>query len=319
LLCDLDGFKHYNDSFGHMAGDALLRRFGARLAWTVAAHGRAYRMGGDEFCVLLDHGLGAEEATGLVAGALSESGVGFVVTASCGTVELPREAADASEALRLCDARMYERKRDGRLSPEAQSVATLLRLMAERGDDAPGGVDVAAAVAERLGLGRAACEDVRTAAMLHDVGKLAIPDSIVVKPGPLDDDEWSFVYRHPTIGQRILATTPGLAGAAALVRASHERPDGKGYPDGLAGEEIPLGARIVAVFDAYRAMTSRRPYRPAMPPAKAAEELRQGAGTQFDAAVVTAFLAALEAEATAQDLAHDLVGPAAERAVPRVA
>src|SRR5215218_1802593 len=174
--------------------------------------------------------------------------------------------------------------------------------MAERGDDAPGGVEVAAAVAERLGLGAAECDDVRTAAMLHDVGKLAIPDSILGKPGPLEDDDWSFVCRHPTIGQRVLATTPGLAGAAALVRASHERPDGCGYPDGLAGEEIPLGARIVAVFDAYRAMTSDRPYRAAMSPARAAAQLREGAGSQFDAVVVTAFLAALHAEAAADDL-----------------
>jgi HD-GYP domain-containing protein (c-di-GMP phosphodiesterase class II) len=131
--------------------------------------------------------------------------------------------------------------------------------------------------------------------MLHDVGKLAIPDTIVEKPGPLDHDEWSFVCRHPMIGQRILATTPGLAGAAALVRASHERPDGCGYPDGLSGDDIPLGARIVAICDAYRAMTSHRPYRGAMTPAAALEELRQGAGTQFDAAVVAAFADAVGA------------------------
>jgi diguanylate cyclase (GGDEF)-like protein len=320
VLCDLDGFKHYNDSFGHPAGDALLRRFGSRLAWTIAAHGRAYRMGGDEFCVLLDDNLSAEEATGLVSGALSESGSGFVVTASCGTVALPADAAAPSEALRIGDTRMYEDKGAGRPSPESQSVAMLMRLMAERGDDGAGDGALAAQVAARMGLDAAACEDVRTAAKLHDVGKLAIPDSIVGKPGPLDDDEWAFICRHPLIGQRILQTTPGLAGAAALVRASHERPDGSGYPDRLAGDAIPLGARIVAVFDAYRAMTSERPYRAALAPDAAMRELRRGAGTQFDRAVVAAFEAVLlEAEAASDDLAHDLVGPAADRAEPRVA
>jgi diguanylate cyclase (GGDEF)-like protein len=297
VLCDLDGFKHYNDSFGHPAGDALLRRFGARLAWAVAAHGRAYRMGGDEFCVLLDDRLDADAATALVAGALSESGTGFDVTASCGTVRLPHDAADAGEALRVGDARMYEDKRGGRRSPEAQSVDMLVRLMAERGEDASCGGDLAAAVAERLGLDAAAREDVRTAAVLHDIGKVAIPDPILRKPGPLDDDEWSFIRRHPMVGQRILATMQGLAGAAELVRWSHERPDGRGYPDGLAGDAIPLGARIVAVVDAYGAMRSERPYRAALSPERALRELGQGAGSQFDAAVVAAFAAALAADA----------------------
>jgi HD-GYP domain-containing protein (c-di-GMP phosphodiesterase class II) len=131
--------------------------------------------------------------------------------------------------------------------------------------------------------------------VLHDVGKLAVPDSILDKAGPLDGDEWSFICRHPLIGQRILAATPGLAGAAALVRASHERPDGCGYPDGLSGDDIPLGARIVAVCDAYRAMTSERPYRGAMTAAAALDELRQGAGSQFDPVVVAAFADAVGA------------------------
>jgi HD-GYP domain-containing protein (c-di-GMP phosphodiesterase class II) len=192
--------------------------------------------------------------------------------------------------------------------------------MAERGDDGAGGGALAVAVADRLGLDAAACEDVRTAAMLHDVGKLAVPDAIVQKPGPLDSEEWAFMCRHPVIGQRILATTPGLAGAAALVRSSHERPDGCGYPDRLAGDDIPLGARIVAVFDAYRGMTSARPYRAALAPDAAMRELRAGAGSQFDLAVVAAFeTVLLEAETAADDLAHDLVGPAADRAEPRVA
>ena len=297
VLADLNGFKNYNDSFGHAAGDALLSRLGARLAEATGAHGRAYRMGGDEFCVLLEGAIGSAYASELVAGALTEQGEGFAVDASCGTVELPREASCAVEALRLADARMYERKRRNRPSAEEQGVALLLRLQSERdpdlGDHVNGVAELAVAVAGRLGLPPAERDDIRSAAALHDIGKLAIPDSILAKPAALDEDEWAFMRRHTLIGERILGATTGLAGVAALVRASHERLDGKGYPDALAGDELPLGARIVAVCDAYHAMVSDRPYRKAMPHARALAELRAGAGTQFDGAVVEAFAAVL--------------------------
>ena len=264
-----------------------------------AAHGRAYRMGGDEFCVLLDGGIGPAEASELVAAALSEHGEGFAVDASCGTVALPLEADGAVAALRLADTRMYERKRAGRPSAEDQGVALLLRLLSERdpdlGDHVNGVAELAAAVAERLELPQHERDDIRRAAALHDVGKLAIPDSILAKPGPLDDDEWAFMRRHTLIGERILGATPGLAGVAALVRSSHERLDGKGYPARLKGDQIPLGARIVAVCDAYHAMVSDRPYRRALPHTVALVELRAGAGTQFDGAVVEAFAAVVEA------------------------
>jgi two-component system cell cycle response regulator len=300
VLADLNGFKRYNDTFGHAAGDALLNRLGARLAAATAGHGRAYRMGGDEFCVLLDGGgIAPAEASELVAAALSEHGEGFAVDASCGTVELPAEAAGAVAALRLADTRMYERKRAGHPSAEEQGVALLLRLLSERdpdlGDHVNGVAELAAAVAERLELPAHERDDIRRAAALHDIGKLAIPDSILAKPGPLDDDEWAFMRRHTLIGERILGGTPGLAGVAALVRSSHERLDGKGYPDRLAADEIPLGARIVAVCDAYHAMVSDRPYRRAMPHTVALVELRAGAGTQFDGAVVEEFAAVVEA------------------------
>ncbi len=147
---------------------------------------------------------------------------------------LPDEAGDAGEALWIGDARMYERKRGGRPSAEAQSVATLLRLLSERGHPVDDRGEIAEAVAARLGRPPRERESVRIAAVLHDVGKLAVPDSIVDKPGPLDGEEWEFICRHPLIGERILAATPGLAGAGALVRASHERPDGCGYPTACA-------------------------------------------------------------------------------------
>ena len=129
------------------------------------------------------------------------------------------------------------------------------------------------------------------AAELHDVGKIAIPRSILAKPGPLDEEEWTFMRRHTLIGERIVQSAPALVGIAALIRSSHERWDGTGYPDRLAGDEIPLGAQIVFVCDAYAAMTSGRCYQAAMSPAEAHAELRRHAGSQFAPAVVEAFLA----------------------------
>jgi two-component system, cell cycle response regulator len=124
---------------------------------------------------------------------------------------------------------------------------------------------------------------------LHDVGKMAIPEQVLHKAGPLDDDEWAFVRRHPLIGERIIGAAPALAQAAKLVRSTHERVDGAGYPDGLAGEQIPLGARIIAVCDAFTAMTSPRAHAAQRTVAQAVAELRQCAGTQFDPVVADAF------------------------------
>jgi HD-GYP domain-containing protein (c-di-GMP phosphodiesterase class II) len=148
-------------------------------------------------------------------------------------------------------------------------------------------------VAEKLGLPEDELAPLLQAASLHDVGKAAIPDEILNKPGPLDASEWEFMRRHTLIGQRILNAAPALARAAAYVRSSHERFDGHGYPDGLAGEEIPIGARVIAVCDAYDAMRSPRPYRAPMSMEGTVAELRRCAGTQFDPAVVDAFAAVI--------------------------
>jgi HD-GYP domain-containing protein (c-di-GMP phosphodiesterase class II) len=135
---------------------------------------------------------------------------------------------------------------------------------------------------------------VQCAAELHDIGKVGIPTEILTKPGPLNTEEWEFLHRHSLIGERILAGIPSLDGVGALVRSSHERWDGRGYPDGLAGTDIPLGARIIAVADSYCAMTEDRPYAEARSVESTRLELRAGAGTQYDAAVVTAFLTVLD-------------------------
>jgi two-component system, cell cycle response regulator len=153
-------------------------------------------------------------------------------------------------------------------------------------------------VAERLGLPEHERTAVVRAGVLHDVGKAAIPDAILDKPGPLDEQEQAFMRRHTIIGEEILLGAPALADVAALVRSSHERFDGLGYPDGLAGEAIPVGARIVAVCDAFDAMVTDRPYLASRSVAAALDELRRCAGSQFDPAVVEAFAAVLVEDGT---------------------
>jgi HD-GYP domain-containing protein (c-di-GMP phosphodiesterase class II) len=158
---------------------------------------------------------------------------------------------------------------------------------------------LARTVGTRLGLDPEALDVLCRAAELHDIGKMAIPDTILSKPGPLDEDEWAFMRRHTVIGEAVLSAAPALVPVARIVRSSHERYDGTGYPDGLAGEAIPVASRIVAICDAFDAMISDRSYRSGMTPGAALEELRRAAGTQFDAHIVEAFRAALGEQVSA--------------------
>jgi HD-GYP domain-containing protein (c-di-GMP phosphodiesterase class II) len=193
---------------------------------------------------------------------------------------------------------MYANKNSRRASAEQQSAGVLLTALVERnpdlGDHVNGVADLAEQVARSLGLAQAEVEQVRIAAALHDVGMVAIPDAILTKPGELDAEEWAFVRRHTLIGETIMHAAPALRAAARLVRSSHERFDGTGYPDRLAGEEIPLGSRIIFVCDAFDAMLSARPYSAALTVDHALAELRRHAGTQFDPLVVGAFALVLE-------------------------
>jgi two-component system cell cycle response regulator len=294
MVLDLDGFKQYNDRFGHPMGDALLSRLGKQLATVVRGDGIAYRLGGDEFCVVAG---GSEEQIERVAEssrqALSDAGEGFDITSSCGEAVLPRDASEVSLALHIADDRLYAQKeRRHRSTVGRQTGAALLQALQEREPDLRGHLDQVAelsvSVADSLGVFGEELEDVARAAQLHDVGKVAIPDAILQKPGELDKSEWDFIHRHTIVGARILRAAPALNMVAAIVRASHERYDGNGYPDRLVGDEIPLGARIVAACDAYNSMTSERPYGTALTNEEALEELRRCAGGQFDPAVVEA-------------------------------
>jgi diguanylate cyclase (GGDEF)-like protein len=296
MLFDLNGFKAYNDTYGHPAGDALLARLGASLSAAVEGHGRAYRMGGDEFCVLATgrH----DEIAAATRAALSERGDGFDISAALGSAVLDRPDRDPADALRTADRRMYAEKNGRRASAGGQSTAVLLKVIAERnpdlGEHGDGVSSLAEQTAAALGMSDEQRTAVRQAAALHDIGKAAVPDAILEKPGPLDEHEWAFMRRHTIIGERIMQAAPALSAAAPLVRSSHENFDGSGYPDRLAGDEIPLGARVIGVCDAYDAMVSDRPYRAALSHAEALAELRRCAGTQFDPAVVRAFVDIVE-------------------------
>jgi two-component system, cell cycle response regulator len=309
LLFDLNGFKSYNDTFGHPMGDALLARLGVKLAQAAAPEGQAYRLGGDEFCVLtrLEH-RSPEAAVATTAAALSERGRGFDITTASGCILLP--------ALQLVDERLYADKRSRRSSDAPDQLrSVLLQVMAEREPDVHEHLHEVAGMARSLGLRMGLTgEDLELmvrAAELHDVGKVAVPDAILQKPSELEPSERTIIERHSEAGERILAAAPAMGPVARLVRASHERFDGRGYPDRRAGKEIPVGARIIAVCDAFHTMTSDQPYRQGIDIADAIVELRREAGTQFDPDVVEALCANLAARHPSAPLA-----PAAATRLP---
>jgi diguanylate cyclase (GGDEF)-like protein len=301
-IFDLDGFKSYNDTFGHGAGDLVLRRLGMALDAAVSRPSRAYRLGGDEFCVLAPLA-GATKPDSIVAAcaaALREDGEGFAITSSKGQALIPAEVRSPAEALRLADRRLYADKGRSPRSFELQARDLLLGVLRER---EPGlevhmeGVgELASELARRQGLDAEEIDVIGRAAELHDIGKVAIPDEILAKSGPLTIEEWDLMRTHTLIGERMLSVAPALAPVARLVRASHERWDGTGYPDRLAGAEIPVGARIIAICDAYEAMVEQRPYRDPVSPAEALAELRAHGGTQFDPELVEMFASVLESD-----------------------
>jgi diguanylate cyclase (GGDEF)-like protein len=318
LVIDLDHFKRVNDSLGHDAGDDVLRRFAILLREAAGEADVPTRLGGEEFALVLP---GAAEARAL---ALAEQiralvrrefdGFACPVSVSVGVAGRGPEARDAAELRRAANRALYAAKRLGRDRCVVHHAQTLEMLDALRDAEDGGAEQLAAAmllaetldlrdvatarhsetvglyaeqIARELGFAADEIERVRAAGILHDIGKLGIADAILHKPGTLDDHEWAEIKGHPELGSRILEHA-NLRDIAAWVLHHHERVDGTGYPRALAGDEIPLEARILAVADAYEAMTSDRPYRAALPLEAAREELRRGAGRQFDGEVVSA-------------------------------
>jgi two-component system cell cycle response regulator len=295
MLFDLDGFKGYNDTFGHPAGDALLVRLGAKLATAPGDGGNVYRLGGDEFCLVGTVEAGeAEPLIDRACDALSEHGEGFEIGSSFGAVLLPDEATSSSQALQLADERLYAQKYSRRGESEQTMAALLAALSIREPELEAQRADMSALtrdVGRMLGLRRDELDELERAAQLHDLGKLAVPDEILHKPGPLDEREWAFVRQHTIVGERILRAHPALRSVAGIVRSSHENWDGTGYPDGLAADEIPIAARIVRACSAYVAMTSERPYRPPLSEEQTVDELLRLCGTEYDETVVHVLVA----------------------------
>jgi diguanylate cyclase (GGDEF)-like protein/putative nucleotidyltransferase with HDIG domain len=307
VLIDIDDFKQINDLHGHQAGDEALRRVAERLRQSVRGCDSVFRVGGEEFCAVLpgmrhdDAYDAAERLRSAVAGIVT----GLPVTVSTGVASFPAHGEARDELLAQADAALYASKRSGKNRTTIAGAAhgqpvsdrerqTRLALLHDKDPETVAHsvrvATLAVEVARALGIDDERLDDLRTAAKLHDIGKIGVPDAILSKPGPLDDEEYRILKTHPIVGAELLAAW-GLPRAAQFVLQHHEHVDGTGYPGRLRQDEITLEARVIHVADAYVAMTMDRPYRAAMDCDAAFAELERHRGTQFDAAVVDTLLA----------------------------
>ena len=318
ILLDVDGLKKVNDTRGHQAGDDHLIALASELGRLLPERASVYRVGGDEFAVVLpgERAWAALELTHGFQAALGGHLGPNTLAVTAGIAEAT-EFHDVDRIIREADLALITTKRNGQsaliYSPEFEAVAATgdsgleaahtnsLADALSRAVDAKDSYtrshcqtvsQLCALLATELELGPERIARMRLAGLLHDVGKIGVPDAILTKPAKLTDDEYEVMKRHSVLGQEIVAAA-GMPVEAVWVRHHHERYDGKGYPDGLAGEDIPLESRIILTADAFEAMTSDRPYRQAPGHDFAIAELRRHAGTQFDAAVVHALCRAL--------------------------
>ena len=324
LILDLDNFKTYNDIYGHPSGDVILNQIGRIIKNSVRDSDQAFHHGGDEFAVIMpqtaveDGRVVAERVRMQIARKMEEKAI--AVTCSIGLASYPSDGAMPGELVTVADTALYYAKRTG-----GNRVYVSSKILSEPLDD-PGintrrnGLSViyalastveardpctyghsrkvstyAVALAEAIGLTPEEIFRVSTAALLHDVGKVGVPDKVLNKKGKLSREDWEAIKAHPRLGATIIGNIPNLIPCVNIILHHHERWDGGGYPEGLKGEEIPVGARILGIADAFEAMTSVRPYRPALCHEKAIEQLRYGAGSQFDPAFVDVFIEAIEA------------------------
>jgi diguanylate cyclase (GGDEF)-like protein len=323
LLLDVDHFKAVNDTYGHQVGDAVLAEIAARLRAAVRGYDCVARWGGEEFVVLAP-ALDSERVLWRICEGLRQSVGQLPITVGTRrldvTVSLGAVLVDPISSHELifdqADRALYAAKRLGRdrarlfseltahdlaaEEPEAIRLAQALSLSAGVREGVPeqhaeAVAELSGAIAAGLGLPDEIVLRCRLGGWLHDIGKVAIPDRILVKPGDLDEHEWRIMRTHAEIGEQLVRRVDGVSSAALAVRHHHEHVDGSGYPDGLAGDAIPIEARVVAVADAYCAITADRPYRRALPAADALAELRLGVGRHHDSGTVEALARALAA------------------------
>lgn len=310
LVFDLIGFKKYNDSYASACGDALLRRLAGKLVAAVGDRGRVYRLRGAQFAVTSP--LSPTELEQLcdgAAGALFEIGEGFMIRSAYGRVTVPDEAGDVSEALKLADQQVQAQRAMLRRHGVDETTVAPTHALAARVARSPHDVTaLSVGVGRSLGLDDVTLETLESAAALRDVGMMSLPDAVVHAPSGLTDDEWRFVRLHTLVGERLLRSNFGMDAVAAVVRSSHERWDGSGYPDARSGADIPLASRIVFVCSAFQDMTAERAHRPGMTVAQALAELDRCAGTQFDPEVVAAFASVFARGPDAQDGAAHATG-----------
>ena len=323
MLLDVDRLRDVNEMRGHAVGDAVLRELAGRLSHSVRAYDTISHFGGGRFAVLvpdLQHGealrrIRAEITATLTQEPLRSAGREVRVKVSAGgarshpgtTIDSLLHSAEVSLATAKSESRSEPAAEDSRLettedeSGEAARVAATLARAAAVREGVPhehecSVAELAELVGRELGLPESLQADLRLAGLLHDVGTIAVAGAVLSKPGPLDEDEWVVLREHPSIGADMVARIPGLARTQLAIRHHHERFDGQGYPDRLAGESIPMAARVLAAVDAYNAMTEIRPYRDARDRDDALEELRRNAGTQLDPIVVDALCRVLAGE-----------------------
>lgn len=325
VVFELEGLQASYDALGKAAGDELVSQIARRLSDLVEPlEGAAYRIDPIRFAVLVpaDGRTSGEILLAASSPLQDEEGCDHLIGRSYGEVTIPDDAVDPELALQIAGQRVAANKQRQQRSARRQAHAVLMAVLDARRPELRAHLRTVAyrsiSLSRRLGMNLDEIDDIFLAAELQDIGLLAVPESVLEKESPLSSDEADLIRTHPEAGERIIASAPGLASVATLVRATSERYDGRGYPDGLIGEEIPLGARIIAVCVAFAAMTSHRPYQPARSEAEVVVELEQCAGTQFDPVVVQALIAEL-AEESAELSPSAAAQPSVDRASPQPA
>ncbi len=303
IMGDLNGLKLVNDAYGHAAGDDLLRRAARILKESCRGEDIVARWGGDEFVIFLPQTRRdeAEAIVGRIAGALRQSEDDEVpVSIALGLAVMEKAGQNIGEVMREAEDSMYRNKLSESRSARSAVLKALLKTLAQKSHETDEHIDRMQRMARKIGtaVDLHSSELVRLDLLvsLHDIGKINIPEEILTKPSPLDDEEWKIVKKHPEIGFRITSSTDEFAHVAGDILSHHEHWDGSGYPQDLRGKEIPLLARITSIVDAYDAMTHERPYNEVMSRAEALEELERLAGTQFDPELVRVLIELLEAD-----------------------